>query len=224
MNLQIPVVFKNEDIVVVDKPVGISIHNAEDPTNLIRELESQLAAERLRLFPVHRLDKETSGIQIFAFNERAAAQFAGEFQSRSVRKVYLGLLRGSMKLDDGAWVQPLTDKSEGRVNPAGTARDRIACETRFRVLKKSKFFTLCEFDLVTGRQHQIRKHAAINGHALVGDGRYGDKKYNDRMRVLYEDDRMFLHCASVELLGRRYDAPLPENFRNLVDGSRSSGH
>ena len=215
---QVPIVFESDEIVVVDKPVGISIHNNEDPVNLIQLLEQQLAAGSRypRLFPVHRLDKETSGIQIFARDEKAAAKFAIEFQTRMVEKKYLGILRGAVKADEGQWNDAISDKSEGRVNPAGIAKDRVAAETGFKVIRRSKFFSECEFDLITGRQHQIRKHAAIHGHALVGDPRYSDKKYNQRMVEMYGDARMFLHCSSVELLGRRHESPRPAAFASLI--------
>lgn len=219
----IPIVFRDNDILVVDKPIGISIHNLEDPVNLIQLLEQQLRAKDSdensrfpQLFPVHRLDKETSGIQIFARTEKAASRLAIEFQSRTVAKRYIGVLRGALKSDSGTWTNPISDKSEGRVNPAGMARDRIEAETRFQVVNRNKFFTECEFDLVTGRQHQIRKHAALNGHALVGDARYGDKKYNQRMADMYSEARMFLHCTSVELLGQKYECSRPDAFGLLV--------
>lgn len=213
---EIPVLFENEDVIVVDKPTGISIHNSEDSTNLMLALRGQLSADANRLFPVHRLDKETSGVQIFARSETAATKYATAFQTRSVRKIYHGILRGSLKLERGAWSQPLTDKSEGRANPAGVSSERVPCETQFTVSKRSQFFTLCEFNLVTGRQHQIRKHAAIAGHALIGDARYGDKKYNSRMSEMYGDDRMFLHCSELELNGQVFTSELPTAFAKLL--------
>ena len=213
---EIPVLFKNDDVIVVDKPTGISIHNTEDSTNLMVTLRQQLPADANRLFPVHRLDKETSGVQIFARSEAAAAKYAAEFQTRAVRKIYHAILRGELKPDGGSWSQPLSDKSEGRVNPAGVSSDRVPCETQFTVIRRSRFFTLCEFNLITGRQHQIRKHAAIAGHALVGDPRYGDKKYNSRMGEMYGEDRMFLHCSELELNGQVFKSERPTSFAKLL--------
>lgn len=214
MPIAIPIVFQNEDLIVVDKPVGISVHNPEDETNLLLELQRQLG-QKTSLFPVHRLDKETSGIQIFARNESSAAIHADAFQTRSVRKTYTGLLRGQMKTDEGVWRQAISDKAEGRVNPAGLAKNRVAADTGFRVVKKNKFFSWCEFDLGTGRQHQIRKHAALNAHAIVGDPRYGDKAYNRRMANLYGETRMFLHCSEIEIKDQTFCATMPIAFDRL---------
>ncbi len=210
---EIPVLFQSSEIVAVDKPIGISIHNTEDAFNLIDVVESQLGIRKL--FPVHRLDKETSGIQIFALDESAARKYAEQFQSQSVGKLYVGILRGVLAAQTGVWSQPLSDKSEGRVNPSGVTKDRVPCETRFRVKQTSKYFTKCEFDLITGRQHQIRKHAAVAGHALVGDPRYGDQKYNRRIATMYDVNRMYLHCACVELLGQKFVSNEPKSFVHL---------
>lgn len=219
---EIPIVFESDDLYVVDKPVGVSVHNTDgDDTNLLLILTRvlQVRGESSRLFPVHRLDKETSGIQIFAKNEVSARAFATEFESRSVLKIYSGVLRGQLVESksslDLEWAWPLTDKAEGRNNPAGLSASRIPCKTKVRILEASKYFTRCEFDLVTGRQHQIRKHAALAKHALVGDGRYGDPAYNRRMAGIYSTDRMFLHCGRIEIRGLQLHSKLPDVFERL---------
>lgn len=201
--------------VAVDKDAGLSVHNNEDPKNLILILEKQLRVPKL--FPVHRLDKETSGVQILALNETAARSLAEEFQDRSVKKTYVGILRGNLSAPEGVWKQALSDKAEGRKNPAGLSKDRVPCETRYRTLNANKFFTLCEFDLITGRQHQIRKHTALTNHHLVGDPRYGDAGYNKKMAGFYETDRMFLHCARVEIAGTTLETPVPPEFARLFE-------
>jgi tRNA pseudouridine65 synthase len=213
---KVRVIFQNKDFLAVDKDCGISVHNKEDPQNLLALLEDQLNLPDI--LPVHRLDKETSGIQILALNSAAAKKLAGEFQNRSVKKIYVGVLRGQLKTPEGVWTRPLTDKAEGRKNPEGTSRDRVPCETKFRVLKDTRYFSLCEFDLLTGRQHQIRKHTALINHPLVGDSRYGDPKYNAKMAGLYKSDRMYLHCTRVEIFGQIIESPVPVNFEVLLDG------
>lgn len=210
--MRIPVLFESEEILAVDKPVGISVYNNEDPDNLLKLLAPVHGKD---LFPIHRLDKETSGVQIFARSSKAASSWAQEFQERSVKKIYCGVLRGAFKIQEGYWRQPLTDKSEGRKNPQGSPRDQVPCETKFRVLKQNRFFSFLEFDLKTGRQHQIRKHAALENHALVGDSRYGDPKYNGKMAGFYKTDRMFLHCQEIEIKKHRILSPVPEVFALL---------
>ena len=211
---KVRVLFQNSDFLAVDKEAGISVHNNEDPANLLLVLQSQLKIRDL--YPVHRLDKETSGVQVLALNESAARALAEEFQERTVKKIYVGVQRGALKTAGGVWNQSLTDKAEGRNNPAGLSKARVPCETRFKVLKANKYFTYCEFDLLTGRQHQIRKHTALANHALVGDPRYGDAKYNRRMAEIYGTDRMFLHCHRLEIAGQKLEAAIPAVFAKIL--------
>ncbi len=211
--LTIPVLFNDENILVVNKPSGLSVHNNEDPQNLLQVLEKQL--EIKKLFPVHRLDKETSGIQILALNTKTAQLWAQQFEAKLTRKIYCGVLKGAMDQDAGTWNRPLTDKAEGRKNPQGLSKSRVPCETQFKVVKKSSYFSLCEFDLITGRQHQIRKHAALDNHAIVGDPRYNNPKYNEKMAQLYSQKRMFLHCLSVDILSHSFKTDIPTEFSAL---------
>jgi tRNA pseudouridine65 synthase len=212
--MEIQILLQTAKWIAVDKPEGISVHNNEDPTNLLLVLERQLSVPKL--YPVHRLDKETSGVQILALNDSSARELSVEFQNKSVSKLYVGVLRGQLKTEKGIWRQALSDKAEGRKNPSGISKDRFPCETRFRTLKETKYFTLCEFDLITGRQHQIRKHAALANHSIVGDPRYGDKNYNLKMAKLYKTPRMFLHCSEIKLSGQTLLSPAPKKFGELV--------
>ena len=210
---RISILLQNRDFVAVNKPTGLSVHNEDPQGNLLSLLVSEIKVAKL--FPVHRLDKETSGVQILALNELAAAVLAKQFQEKEVLKLYCGILRGKISAAEGVWNLPLTDKAEGRKNPQGLAKDRIPCETRFRVIETSNYFTKCEFQLITGRQHQIRKHATISGNALVGDSRYGDPKYNQRMAEIYKTDRLFLHCHQIEIGGHKISAQIPTEFASL---------
>jgi RluA family pseudouridine synthase len=206
---EINVIFEDGEILVVNKPHGISVHNAEDPSNLLLLLNKN---KNYKLHPVHRLDKETSGIQLLAKNPQTAALLANEFSSHHVKKIYLGVLRGKMKDTKGVWNQQLSDKAEGAKNPAGLSKDRIPCETHFSVLRTNDYFSLCQFDLKTGRQHQIRKHAALNRHHILGDSRYGDKKYNEKMFQIYKFQRMLLHCSSLSILKYHFESPVNLEF------------
>lgn len=210
--MNVEILAEDSEILAVDKPAGISVHNNEDPQNLLKVLGGSL-------FPVHRLDKETSGVQIFCKSSAAAKSWSQEFQAREVSKIYEGVLRGSIKSQEGVWSLPLTDKAEGRKSPQGSPRDRVPCETHYRVLLQSKYFSHLEFDLKTGRQHQIRKHCVLGAHALVGDDRYGDPKYNSRMAGIYKSKRLFLHCREIGIKQRRIVSPVPSIFADLFRGA-----
>jgi len=98
---KVSIIFKNQELVAVVKPHGMSVHNNEDPQNLLSVLESQLNADKL--YPVHRLDKETSGVQLLALNQAWAKKCSDEFQHKLVKKSYVGILRGQLKESKGCW-------------------------------------------------------------------------------------------------------------------------
>ncbi len=209
--LPIPILLQDTDWLVVDKPTGLSVHNNEDPENLIKVLSAQCGIKTL--LPVHRLDKETSGVQIFALNKKSAQKLSEEFQQNRVEKIYLGLVKGVLKAKSGLWNQPLTDKAEGRRSPQGLARNRVPCQTEYRVLKESSYLSLCEFRLLTGRQHQIRKHTALGKHPLVGDSRYGSQGLNQKIKELYGESRMYLHCHKIQIKGVNLVSQTPSDFK-----------
>ncbi len=212
----IPILLQTDDWLVVDKPPGISIHNNEDPENLIKVLVEQTGA--VSLYPVHRLDRETSGVQIFALHKKSAQQLSGEFESDRVGKYYEGLVKGQLKNLKGVWDKALTDKAEGRRVPQGVSRDRVPCVTEYKVIRSSKFLSHCEFRLLSGRQHQIRKHAALAKHPLVGDTRYGNKALNAKISGLYDENRMFLHCREIEILGEKLISKNSPSYLKFFEG------
>ena len=102
------------------------------------------------------------------------------------------------------------------------SKDRVPAQTRYRITEANQYFSLAEVRLLTGRQHQIRKHSALAKHAILGDPRYGDPKYNERMAKIYQTSRMFLHAAKLTLTFEgttlSFEAPLPPEFTKLLRG------
>jgi tRNA pseudouridine65 synthase len=214
--MTIPVLHQEADWLAVNKPAGLSVHNTEDSENLLTLLSRQLKTSSLH--PVHRLDKETSGIQVLALSHQAAARLAAQFQDRIVSKYYQGVVAGKLP-ESGVWNDPLSDKGEGQKNPAGLAQDRKPCETTFKVLRRSDYFSWAEFQIHTGRQHQIRKHCALHGRALIGDPRYGNPKYNQKISELYQFRRMALHSSRLILSDVEISCDAPSDFLLLFPKS-----
>lgn len=217
---KLPVIEKSKDWLIINKPPGISVHNEAGDVRSI--LKKQLHPGTFHdIYPVHRLDKETSGILVVATEQEAAANLSEQFQNHKAEKMYYAVLRGGMDISEEwqEWAFPISDKAEGRKNPQGLLKDRIEAKTLYRVLDSNKYFSLVELRLLTGRQHQIRKHAALAKHAIVGDSRYGDPKYNDKMAQIYKTDRMYLHAFRLSLpIGGRtqtFETPMPPDFREL---------
>mgnify|MGYP001822044794 CR=1 FL=1 len=170
---------------LVEKPSGITIHN--DPG---RDLSSQLAGylqtydmmgldPQFGLHAVHRLDRETSGLVLLAGRHDVFEFLSEQFAEGLVQKKYLAVVHGTVPITPGdqwqQWTQPLARKAGGRSHIQGKGK-RVACTTRFRALRHSRHYTLLICILVTGRMHQIRRHAALAGHPILGDLRYGSKR------------------------------------------------
>ncbi len=185
----INILAENNYFIVLDKPAGTSVHN-EEP-NLLTFLKKQ----NLPVHFVNRLDTETSGLVMIAkkpdFHEplRQALDHG--------QKIYSALLRGKMKTVEIDWSWALTDKAEGRQNPQGSSADRKPCLSHVKVIRQSDYLTEVSVEIATGRQHQIRKHAALAKHPIIGDRRYNDAKYNQKIAEIYQDSRMQLHAQKL---------------------------
>lgn len=223
--------------IAIDKPPGMSVHNDPDGDALSATLEILKADSSLQLkcgwklqsftpAAVHRLDRETSGVLLLATNQKTASELGQAMEAREARKIYRAVLRGRLALESGTWETPLTDRAEGRKNPAGSGSDRKTCTTRFLRTRVGEHLTEVEVELLTGRQHQIRRHAAIHKHAVVGDKRYGDLKFNERIKRLFDVDRLLLHACLLELHigGRpvRIESELPKEFGRVFDAPKES--
>jgi 23S rRNA-/tRNA-specific pseudouridylate synthase len=204
----------------VNKPAGMSVHN--DPKNdLLSVFQKQLGLTTA-LHAVHRLDKETSVVILLAKDASTAHQLTQALQQPTAQKIYRALLRGAPKTASTSWVwnQPLTDKAEGRLNPQGKSQDRQACTTQVTKLRSTAYITEIQAELITGRQHQIRKHAALNQQAILGDTRYNDVKYNSMIQERYKVTRMMLHAELLRFPWNQQEleiqAPVPTEFDQIL--------
>lgn len=215
--MEIEIQFANTDFIIVNKPAGLSVHNEDEAGNLLEQVKKEHKLESL--FPVHRLDRETSGLIILAKNQKAASELQQMFSSRNIEKLYVGVVRGAIDRKDGIWKRPLSDRAEGRKFPQGKKIEQKACKTEWNVLETNKHITMLEFKIHTGRQHQIRKHAVLAKHQLLGDKRYGDSKYNKRLVSLYDFSRMALHSYKMVFSFRDeefiFESKIPTAFTGL---------
>jgi 23S rRNA-/tRNA-specific pseudouridylate synthase len=188
----IDIIENNSTWIIVNKPAGLSVHNAEDKTNLLQELEVQ---GLMGFSAVNRLDKETTGLMVLSSDKKVYKALQAAFSSDNCTKTYKAVVKGQFKEDQlsGSWDDDLTDKAEGRDNPQGITKSRVKCLTHYKVLKTSKYLSHLELKLESGRQHQIRKHSVLNKHQIIGDARYGDRKLNSLIKKKYSFRDMALH-------------------------------
>lgn len=220
------VLHADADLLVLDKPAGLAVH----PT--ATRFKATVTHWLRRLYPdaepAHRLDVETSGVLVcgrHAFASRALKQL---FLARGTHKTYRAVVEG-LPADD-AWRVDVPLGFEGGEVRIKMGRGELASETRFAVIRRGHQRALVEAEPITGRQHQIRVHAALGGHALVGDKLYGP---SDQYFLRHLDGalspadyaqlghtRQALHAASLafEWKGeaRRFEAPWPSELDALV--------
>jgi len=232
----LPVVAAGEGWLVVDKPAGISVHN--DPGgDLCARVQRLLAADRRlaartgyaeggAVRAPHRLDRDTSGLALLCVHASALAFFGAAFQARRIGKCYLAVLHGRLGGAEGIglWTFALARSGAGREYPAGRGT-RTACRTAFQAIAHSAHYTLAACTPLTGRPHQIRRHAKLAGHPVVGDRRYGSTR---SLRYLKEKAgfvRLGLHAWGLDLpvphgTGRKVvlSGALPQTFQDLLEG------
>lgn len=189
----IPVLFLDDDLVVVAKPAGLSVHRGADrgPRFVMTEVRDQLGRW---VYPVHRLDRATSGALLLAFSSEAAARLGEQFGGGAsaapsgVEKRYLALVRG-IPAEEGVIDHP--------VPKGGKGGERVPAVTEFRRLGVFERFALVEARPRTGRTHQIRRHLKHLSHPLVGDVRYGKGEINRHFRARFGLHRLALHALDL---------------------------
>lgn len=204
----IRVLYEDTDVVAADKPAGIASipESAGDDRCLQARLSIQLDA---KLLPVHRLDKEVSGVIIFAKNTQAHAWLNGQFSERLAKKQYLALVHGIVTNDSGTISRKIREFGSGRMGV--DEQKGKASRTAFEVVRRYSWCTLMHAFPETGRRHQLRVHFYAIGHPIVGDRRYGDRKIQERY------PRLMLHAQSLSIRvpsGKAVsiESPVPDDF------------
>jgi 23S rRNA pseudouridine1911/1915/1917 synthase len=222
--IALDIVHEDDDILVINKPAGLVVHpgNGNWKGTLLNALlhhSPQLAALP-RAGIVHRLDKDTSGLLVVAKTPTAQTDLVRQLQARTVKREYLALVHGAVR-GAGEVSAPVGRDPRNRTRMAVVPAGRHAL-TRYRVARRFADASLLECSLETGRTHQIRVHMQSLGHPLVGDPLYRGRGGAGRARLA----RQALHAARLEFLHpasgarRSFAAPLPEDFRALLDSLR----
>lgn len=241
--LPVPILYEDDDCLVVDKPAGLVVHPAPGHpsgtlVNALLALRPEVAgvgSER-KAGIVHRLDKDTSGCLLVAKHDRAHELLAHQFAGRTVEKRYWAWVWGHMDGEAGEIDRPLGRSTSDRQRMSSRTRRGRHAVTRWRVLERYPVAEWLEVAPETGRTHQIRVHLAEAGHPVIGDGRYGGgparaRGFHGPQRALAQraaevGGRQALHARSLAFDapsdGRRIqvDAPLPADLDRLQQALR----
>ncbi len=226
------IIFEDENIIVIDKPAHLLVlsdrYNQSLP-NLNRMLKDELGD----VFVVHRIDKETSGVIVFAKNAETHAALNSQFENREVEKIYRAIVAGTSELEDGIIDVPLSESQRHpgvmKVDPKHGKPSR----TSYRIVEKFDGYALVELKPATGRMHQIRVHLSSVGLPIVCDRIYGDGNpfflSQVKPRYFSEGDekpllsRTALHAESISFMhpGTKervsYTADMPKDMRSVLN-------
>ena len=237
---EFPVVFEDDSLLAIDKPAGVAVHGGSGVSSgVIEQLRrARPGAKFLEL--VHRLDKETSGLLLIAKKRSALVALQDQLRQRETGKTYAALVVGAWpaarKVIDVALHKFLTADGERRVTAvADDHDDGRRSITLVRIAQSFAAFTLLDVTIKTGRTHQIRVHLTHEGHAIVGDAKYGDFALNKAMArgeavPGQRFERMFLHARRLRFVhpasGEAIElaAPLPAECEALLHTLASLPH
>jgi 23S rRNA pseudouridine1911/1915/1917 synthase len=215
------IVYKDDDIVVVDKSAGLLVVPTpkKEKYTLVNLLNDFLKKSNPLVYPAHRIDRETSGLVIFANNKKSLNGLVQQFRHHTVKRIYLAVVHGIIEKKQGAIDAPLaTNYKTYNVFVAQNRRLGARAITYYRVLQHLQHTTFLEVEPKTGRTNQIRVHLAHIGHPLVGE-----RKYASANRYPVRFKRVALHSSKIELIhpgtGKimSFKSPIPQDIKRLIE-------
>ena len=222
MNGILPILYQDAELVVIDKPAGLLVHRMEKSTDHVFALQLLRDQFGRSVYPVHRLDRPTSGVLMFAFSPEVAARLIADFAARRIHKRYLAVVRGFPDAE-GVIEHPLREEPGAPLLECRTAYRRLATVELVTPVgpHASARYALVEAEPLTGRRHQLRRHLKHLAHPVIGDTQYGDGRHNRFFRERLNTGRLlllasrinFIHPATGEEL--EVEAPLPADVAAL---------
>ncbi|WP_108652065.1 tRNA pseudouridine(65) synthase TruC [Dongshaea marina] len=215
------ILYQDEQLVAINKPAGLLVHRS-----MLDRHATEFAMQMLRdqlgrhVYPVHRLDRPTSGVLLFALNPEMARSMTELFSERSVKKRYLALVRGYLP-DQGLIDYPLKPRLD-KLADADVSQDKEAQEaqTEYRCLGKVELpyavisryptsrYSLALLSPLTGRKHQLRRHMEHLYHPMIGDTTHGEGRHNRFFREHFGVSRLLLHSLSLEFIHPESNEPV----------------
>ncbi len=234
----VEIIYEDNDFIALNKAPGmLTIPDRHDETQM--SLYRYLQQEYEKIFIVHRLDRDTSGLVLFAKKEETHKYLSQLFEQRKIEKTYLGIIHGGLTIKKGSINEAITEHpfQKGMMTVSKKGKPSI---TEYHVLEDYNIYSLVEFNIHSGRTHQIRVHMKFTGHPIICDPLYGDDKpvllssFKKKYKLSQHDEeerpmisRLALHSQKLifkDLHGDNYsiEAPLPKDMKALLDQLRKN--
>jgi 23S rRNA pseudouridine1911/1915/1917 synthase len=217
--IKLGIIYEDDDVIIVNKQPGIVVHPSYGhPTSTLLNALMARSKGKYNPYLVHRLDKDTSGLIIFAKNEKSKISISKQLQKRTVKKVYLAAVKGIIVENKGRIEAPLGRSPQNRKLMSVNALAKKMAISEFKVLARRDGYTLVEVRIITGRTHQIRSHMKYINHPVVGDRQYGGSEVSVDGKKY---DRQMLHARRVTFTHPRtsraveFEAELPNEMKKI---------
>lgn len=235
--MKLDIIFENNNFIAINKPAGLL--SIPDRFGKDQSVKSILLEQFGKIFTVHRLDKETSGLIIFAKDEITHKDLSQKFEGREVKKLYLGLVNGTLMNQKGTIDVPIMEHP-GKTTLMMAHKKGRASVTDYQVLEEFGLYSLVQFQIHTGRTHQIRVHSKYIGNTIVCDTLYGNgqpvllssikRKFKLSKNELDERpllNRLALHSSRLEFtdaegVKHELEAPLSKDMKALLQQLRKN--
>jgi len=209
-NYELEILYKDEYLVVINKPSGLLVHKS-----MIDSKEIYFAMKILRdqigqwVYPIHRLDKPTSGVLLFTLDSDTARLMSEQFKAHTMQKKYIAVVRGWID-EEGVIDHALSVKHDKIADKDSKEKESQEAKTFYKRLHKVELphaigryektrYSLVELEPKTGRKHQLRRHMKHISHHILGDTKYGRGEHNKFVRKHYNCHRLMLHATSLEI-------------------------
>ena len=213
----INVIYEDRDIIVIDKSSGLLSVKANYETKktayhlLTNYIRKGYAKTKIRLFVVHRLDRETSGVMIFAKSQEIREKFANQWTN--IEKKYLALVYGKLEEKNGIIESYLEEDEDYKVQSTDDQEKGQLARTKYKVIKEFKYSSLLEIELLTGKKNQIRVHLSEKGYPVVGDTKYGRSAKGQGRLALHAWSIKFKHPYTNEEM--KFETKIPDCFAKV---------
>lgn len=207
------IIYEDHNIIVVNKKAGLLTISTENEkiNTLYHKVSQYVKSKNNNIFIIHRLDRDTSGVVMFAKSEKIKKLYQNNWNDLVIGRYYVAIVEGVLEKKRGIINSKLKENKEGYVYCSKDGKEAI---TEYEVIKENKLYSLLKINIKTGRKNQIRVHMKSINHPIVGDKKYGSKK---------KEKRLYLHANILELKNpitgkiEKYSSTIPEQFNIKIN-------